>query len=221
MGTMYNDSETPAKPCIYHITHVNNLSHIIQDGGLWADAEIISQGKKPSVIGISTIKQRRLKLPVKCYPGDYVGQYVPFYFCPRSIMLYLIYCGNSPDLQYKGGQDEILHLEADLYDVIEWAKNQGIRWAFSLSNAGAVYTEFRNRIDQLKEVNWKAVNARDFRDEDTKEGKQAEFLVKKFFPWCLVQRIGVISPIIKNRILAILNQSSHHPVVEVRRDWYY
>jgi len=44
-----------------------------------------------------------------------VGDCVPFYFCPRSVMLYLIYQGNHPDLQYHGGQDLVLHLEADLY----------------------------------------------------------------------------------------------------------
>jgi ssDNA thymidine ADP-ribosyltransferase, DarT len=33
---------------------------------------------------MSTIKQRRLALPVTCHANDHVGDYVPFYFCPRS-----------------------------------------------------------------------------------------------------------------------------------------
>jgi hypothetical protein len=41
---------------------------------------------------MSTIKQRRLALPVTCHPDDHVGDHVPFYFCPRSIMLFVIHC---------------------------------------------------------------------------------------------------------------------------------
>lgn len=38
-----------------------------------------------------------------------------------------------------------MHLEAELYEAVRWAESQGRRWAFSLSNAGAVCTEFRKR----------------------------------------------------------------------------
>ena len=65
------------------------------------------------------------------------------------------------------------------------------KWAFSLSNAGAYYMQFRARVDQLDEVNWPAVAATDFRAAEVKEGKQAEFLVHHEFPWRLVRRIGV------------------------------
>lgn len=211
----------PSHPFIYHITHVNNLPDIIKDGGLWSDADMIAQGKTQTSIGLGTIKERRLSLPVKCYPQSCVGQYVPFYFCPRSIMLYLLYCGNHPDLTYREGQAPIIHLEAGLYETTEWADRHETRWAFSLSNAGARYTEFRNRLDQLDEINWAAVNATDFRDVFIKEGKQAEFLVHRFFPWYLVQRIGVLSIPIQRQVIQALTQSSHRPVVQVRRDWYY
>lgn len=211
----------PVSPRIYHITHVDNLPSILSSGGLWSDAAMIAQGGPESSIGMSTIKQRRLRLPVRCNPGDHVGDYVPFYFCPRSIMLFLIHCANHPELTYSGGQEPIVHLEADLRETVDWAENEGCRWAFSLSNAGAFYTEFRNRFDQLREVDWAAVTATDFRDPQIKEGKQAEFLIHKFFPLRLVQRIGVASAAIQNRVVRALSGSAHRPVVEVRRDWYY
>jgi hypothetical protein len=93
--------------------------------------------------------------------------------------------------------------------------------AFTLSNAGAFYTELRGQVSQLGEVNWAAVAATDFRDPDIKEGKQAEFLVSEFFPWHLVRRIGVQSESIRLRVVRELSGSEHRPVVEVRRDWYY
>jgi hypothetical protein len=182
---------------------------------------MIAQDRPAASIGMNTIKQRRLKLPVKCYQQDFVGEYIPFYFCPRSVMLYVIYCANHPELAYFGGQEPIIHLEAKLFETIEWANGVNRRWAFALSNAGAYYTEFRNRLDQLDEVDWEAIAARDFHDPQAKEGKQAEFLVYEFFPWHLVRRIGVQSLSIQRHVLRALARITHRPGVEILPDWYF
>lgn len=184
-------SSAPANPKIYHITHVDNLPSILVDGGLISDAAMIARGGPAAAVGISSIKQRRLRLPVDCHPGTFVGDYVPFYFCPRSIMLYVIHCANHPELIYRGGQGPIIHLEADLHAAVAWANAKGRRWAFSLSNAGAAYASFRCSLSDLGEVAWAAVDSFDFRSASVKEGKQAEFLVHESFPWDLVTRIGV------------------------------
>ncbi|MCX6048724.1 MAG: DUF4433 domain-containing protein [Chloroflexi bacterium] len=103
----------PPNPKIYHITHVTNLTNIIAGKGLVSDAKRIASGLTFSLVGMSTIKQRRLtEIEVSCHPGTKVGQYVPFYFCPRSIMLYILHKGNHPDVSYKGGQRSMVHLQA-------------------------------------------------------------------------------------------------------------
>ena len=84
---------------------------------------------------------------MKCHAGLHVGDCVPFYFCPRSVMLYLIYQANHPELTYRGGQGPIVHLEFDLHRVVQWAEAQGLRWAFTLSNAGSYYFEDRCGLD--------------------------------------------------------------------------
>jgi len=211
----------PAEPKIYHIVHVDRLASIVADGWLWSDAEVVRRGQAGTTIGMGGIKARRLGLPVDCHPGDRVGDFVPFYFCPRSIMLYVIHCANHPELAYRGGQDPIVHLEADLHEVVAWAEASGRRWAFTLSNAGAYYTQFRSRGDQLDEVNWPAVAATDFRGADVKEGKQAEFLVHQQFPWRLVRRIGVSAPGVAQQVANAISGVDHRPVVEIRRDWYF
>lgn len=114
-----------------------------------------------------------------------------------------------------------MHLEADLEEALGWADLQGRRWAFSLCNAGAAYAEFRNRRDQLHEIDWEAVAATDFRDPVVKEGKQAEFLVHEFFPWRLVRRIGVRSEMIYRRALQALASAQHKPLLEVIPNWYF
>jgi hypothetical protein len=182
---------------------------------------MIDRGGPKSSIGMGTIKQRRLGLPVKCFPQDNVGQYVPFYFGPRSIMLYLLHMANHADLAYRGGQGPIVHLEADFSEAVDWADRDGRRWAFTLSNAGAAYAEFRRDPEHLNEVNWDAVAARDFRDSSVKEGKQAEFLVRDFFPFAAVERIGVQSAAVHSRVVRALVESTHRPTVEVLPNRYY
>ncbi len=114
-------SQPPDRPLIYHITHVDNLEQIIVNGELVCDAEMIRRGGPAASIGITGIKARRLSLPVRCHPGDVVGDYVPFYFSPCSVMLYLLFRDNHPELTYHGGQGPIVHLEADLREVVAWA----------------------------------------------------------------------------------------------------
>ena len=101
----------PAHPKIYHIVHVDRMSSIVADGHLWCDAEAIRRGSAGTTIGMSNIKARRLKSPLTSYPDLMVGGCVPFYFCPRSIMLYLIYRANHEELTYRGGKGPIVHLE--------------------------------------------------------------------------------------------------------------
>ncbi|MER9868764.1 DUF4433 domain-containing protein [Mesorhizobium sp. M0136] len=210
----------PAQPKIYHIVHVDNLASIVADGGLCSDSVMV-QRQGGTVIGMGSIKQRRLSLPVSCHDGVHVGDFIPFYFCSRSIMLYVIHCANHPELTYRGGQQPIVHLEADLHRVVQWAEENGRRWAFSLSNAGAVYTQFRAQLVQLGDVNWQAVAATDFRPADIKEGKQAEFLVEQFFPWDLVERIGVHSQSIVQKVSTAMQGAAHRPIIEIQRGWYY
>lgn len=210
----------PAQPKVYHIVHVDRLASIVADGCLWCDAEIARRTPPGTTIGMSVIKQRRLaELALSSHPDLKVGGCVPFYFCPRSVMLYLIYQGNHPDLSYRGGQGSIIHLEADLHAVVAWANQQHRRWAFTLSNAGSYFFEDRCDLAQLHEIDWNAVQATDWRQ--CKEGKQAEFLVQDSFPWQLVERIGVQSRAIFQQAANALPANGHRPPVEIRADWYY
>lgn len=222
LGEEHSGVTAPPNPArIYHITHVDNLASIVSDNGLQSDAEMMARGGPQVAIGMSAIKQRRMDLPVKCHPGRLVGEYVPFYFCPRSVMLYLLYRANHPDLAYRGGQDPVVHLEADLRATASWATNSALDWAFSLSNAGAAYAEFRSTLAQLADIDWAAVGNSDFSTPPVKERKQAEFLVQRFFPWDLVERVGVRTAQTQGQVRAALAGAAHQPPVDVLPQWYF
>ena len=205
---------------IYHIVHIDKLQSIINSGGLLSDSEVIRQGLNGTSIGMNSIKQRRLnELTLSTYPDLYVGQCVPFYFCPRSVMLYMMHRGNSPDINYQGGQGNIIHLEASFLNSINWARTNSKRWVFTSSNAGSRYFEDTNDLSNLERLNWSAINSRDW--SVSREEKQAEFLCENFFDWNLIERIGVSNQTVYEQVLNIINSSYHKPNVEVKNDWYY
>ena len=105
---------------IYHIVHMDNLASVIENGFLFSDADMRRYAQVGVVIGMNKIKDRRLTLPLVSHLGLCVGECVPFYFCPRSIMLYILHMGNSSDISFRGGQTPIVHLVADFYRTIEW-----------------------------------------------------------------------------------------------------
>ena len=215
----------PTEPRIYHIVHADRLASIIADGCLWSDVEARRRGIGGTAIGMSSIKEARLTNALDSHTGLHVGDCVPFYFCPRSVMLYVISKGNNPELEYKGGQGPIVHLEADLRQTVAWAEAQSRRWAFTSSNAGSSYFEDYSDLSQLDKINWDAVQTNKWAgigvDGSVKEGKQAEFLIENSFPWELISRIGIRSQRIYTTVQNALNVVGHRPIAEIKPDWYY
>jgi len=211
----------PVNPKIYHIVHVDKLSSIAEDGFLFSDIEMMQRPENGTVIGMNNIKARRMnELILDSHPGLYVGQCVPFYFCPRSVMLYLIHKRNS-ELTYQGGQVPIVHLVADLNSVVVWANANARRWAFTLSNAGSNYFEDRTDLSQLGEINWSAVQANQWSKSPNKEQKQAEFLIENSFPWHLIEEICTINNNIGRQATNAIAGVQHRPAIKIEPVWYY
>jgi hypothetical protein len=205
---------------IFHIIHIDKLPSIIREGFLLCDATIRQRHPVGTTIGMETIKERRLANHIPNYPDLRVGECVPFYFCPRSVMLYLIYKRN-PELAYQGGQEPIIHLVANMRTTIQWANQNHLRWVFTRNNAGAEYFDSYNDLSYLDKIDWKAVMAQNW--SDCKEGKQAEFLIEKRFLWNLIGGIGVYSQEQRDQVSSILSNSGtdHIPEIRVKRNWYY
>ncbi len=208
----------PLNPYLYHIAHIDKLSSIISHG-LLSDS-IVSQNQfGGTVIGLSHIKQRRLtELTLSCYPNLYVGECVPFYFCPRSVMLYMINQGNS-DLTYNGGQSDIIHLRFDMHECVQWAIANRRRWVFTSTNAGSRFFEDYNNLSDLSLLDWNAISSRYW--SSCRDQKQAEFLIENSISWNLVKEIGVDNQAMLNRVNVLLVGQTHRPHVRIQQDWYY
>ncbi|MDA8564293.1 DUF4433 domain-containing protein [Mariniblastus sp.] len=205
---------------IYHITPIDNLPSIIAEGGLWSDYQVLQRNQSHTVIGYDTIKRRRLEqLRVSCHPTTFVGQYVPFYFCPRSPMLFVISSRNA-DLTYQHGQDRIVHLVSKIGVGIRTAGDRS--WAFSDGNAGARYARFCNNLEQIDDyVDWNSVGAHYWSDPTTKERKQAEFLVYDSFAWNSIIGIGAIQQEVADEVQTMIANVDHKPEIVVKPGWYY
>ena len=154
----------PEDVLIYHITDIANLPGIIASG-LQSDAVMVQSGQH-SVIGYDHIKLRRLQqIGVDCCGSRYVGEFVPFYFCPRSPMLFTVNMGNTG--KPKGCQSDIVHLVSSV------GIGMGLQrqWAFSDGNAGAFHTDFYNDITKLADLDWSAINAKYWGENDTRSSQ--------------------------------------------------
>lgn len=197
---------------IYHITDVENLPGILADGALRSDAGMAKEN--PTIIGYDHIKKRRLtEIQVECCGGRFVGEFVPFYFCPRSPMLFVINNGRTG--RPVGCQRSILHLVSRVSVGI----GLGRAWAVSDRNAGAFHTSFDSKLDAIKSLDWAAIRATDWRDRRLQ--KSAEFLVEQSFPWTGIHAIGCHNSDVARQVQDLTSSQNHRPDVSVEPSWYY
>lgn len=203
-----------ADPPIYHITHVNNLASIIGEDRLWCDAQRIAKGINTTNIGYSHIKERRLRHPVSVAAKGKIGDYVPFNFCPRSVMLYVVGQGHE---NYKGGQRSVLHLVSSISSAIA----TGQPWFFTDRHSDLGYAGQFDDLAELVQVDWNVMPLTWWNESEVKEKRQAEFLVHDFCPWNAIDQIGVMDAAMVPVVQQTIAGASHQPAIVVQRGWYY
>lgn len=200
---------------IYHITDVSNLSSIIASAGIHSDASMIRAGAAPTVIGYAHIKQRRLTdYRVPCCNNRFVGEFVPFYFCPRSPMLYTINRGNT--VRQAGCQKSIVHLVSTAGQGIALGRD----WAISDGNAGAAYTDFSNDAANFNNLDWEIIRSLNW-SGDRLHKKQSEFLVADFFPWTSIIQISCHNDVTSHEVSQLTQGLPHAPLIRTEPSWYY
>lgn len=204
---------------IYHITHINNLTSILNSGGLIANGVLQRQRIYYVDIAHESIQGRRSKTLVPCGAGGVLHDYVPFYFAPRSPMLFTIHKGNVEG--YEQGQELVIYLVSTAESIGAAALN----FAFTDGHGIMNYTQFFDNLNDLNKIDWTIMREQYWRDttddNDRKRRRQAEFLVHQFCPWTLITEIGVINSTIQAQVRQILQNYNHQPTVTVYGNWYY
>jgi ssDNA thymidine ADP-ribosyltransferase, DarT len=201
---------------VYHFTHLRNLAGIIEEA-LQSDAACRRQGLTKVEIGSAGIRERRLQLPVgDVGPGGCVGDYVPWYFGPRSPMMFTL---SRSNYEYQDGFDEVVYLVSSVSRIVAL----GGRWVASDRNAALSLAEFTDDEDSLRDhISWDVIAARYWTDyADGADLRAAEFLVHESVTWEAVEAIVTKTEETRAQVEALVAERDHSPPVTVRGRWYF
>lgn len=206
-------------PCrVYRIVHFDNLEAIIQQRGMWCGSEMAARGLPYKQIGLQGLTTDRKNKEVPCGPKGCLTDYVPFHFCPRSIMLYQIHTGRS---DYKEGQEPILHFVT----TVQKLEQLNVPFVFTDCHAKTAYAQFFDDRRELVELDWPTIASDSFGrtpdDPDRPYRKEAELLAHRFVPLAAILGIGVHSQRWKEDCDRLLQQAGISLRVQVHPRWYY
>jgi hypothetical protein len=204
---------------IYRILHIDNLQVCLQRGGFYASNQIPDDGLIYKTIHNCQIQDTRHNRMISCGPRGTLHDYVPFYFGPRSPMLFQLHTGRVDG--YNEGQQPLIYMVS----TVQAVQQAGLSFVFSDGHGIAAFTDWYDDLGNLDKVDWTAVYARYWHDTvedmDRQRRKQAEFLIYQFCPWSVVQKIGVLNQTIAGRVETILGQYGINLTIEEKPDWYY
>ncbi|MBT8224287.1 MAG: DUF4433 domain-containing protein [Dactylosporangium sp.] len=202
---------------IFHITHLRNLRSILAHGHLLCDSATGREGVLDTDIGMPSIKARRRATKVTCGAGGTPADYVPFYFGPRSPMLYSIWRGNVPT--YGEGQDPVVYL-ATTVAAIRAAR---LRSVFTEGNAGAAFVQFHEDGPLLESsIDWPLMDERFWNDTPDDPGRanrrQAEYLVHHAVPVGVIRMLAARTDAWARQVRGIMGAGTLALPVSVRPD---
>lgn len=215
------DVARPIPTPLFHFTRVEHLPTII-GSGIHCDVAAKTRGLLLKEVGEPGIKQSRRSRQVLVPPGGVVADYAPFYFAPRSPMLYRIVHGGVPS--YTDGDARIVYLCTTIERLTELRLDP----VLTDRNAAKRYAEFHRFSDGEPAedfVDWPLMTAKMWRNDadhpDRMERRMAECLVPGGVPWEAIQFVGAKSQTLVDEVQAVLVGATHTPRVEIRREWYF
>lgn len=221
----------PKPTRLFHITAIANLQAILAAGALLSKNGGAAAGIAYQNIAHAGAQGARAGKPVPIAPGGVVHDYVPFYFAPRSPMLFAINGGRVAGCAWR--QADIVHLET----TVENLTAAGRPFVFYDRNATLAFsTPYNNLADLDAAVAWDLITEApqldgfckfwqsrpaDARYADRMERRQAEFLVHGRAPLDCMTRIGVIDATRQAHVQALLARAGVPLAVHVMPSWYY
>lgn len=207
---------------VTHFTHVEHLPTLIKHG-LLSDTKAQGNGLLAVEVGNVGIKDQRRQRGVPVPPGGMVSDYVPFYFAPRSPMMYSLSRGNVPT--YQGGTARLIYLVSSL----EALHGQGHDVILTDRNAALGYAGYRvfDPSDLVDDgfIDWDLMSVRQWSNTSSEpqrvERRMAECLVFGAVPWSAVLQIVVQNKTVEAEVRAALGGAGVALPVDVVSDWYF
>lgn len=209
----------PLPTRLYHFTSIDHLETIVQHG-LLADTTAAASGLITVEVGNRGIKERRRRRVVPVGPRGMVADYTPFYFAPRSPMMFAISKGRVPEYQH--GTESLLYLGT----TVERLAELGLSTVFTDRNAVLEPASYSDQVADLDDmIDWELMEARYWADTpeepDRRERRMAELLVHRSLPWEAIQYIAAYSEARAAEAQATLARSCQGVRVGIEPDWYF
>ncbi len=197
---------------IYRITHIENITHILQYGITHKSSP--NKNKNFRNIGDIHLIDTRNKKKVQVDNGNFdikndfttitLGDYIPFYFGVRMPMLYVSqYGGNF--VEKATLPEDIIYLACSLNKII----SNGTDFYFTDGHATDKFTVFydKTKLNELvKIIDWNSITSSYWggvENLDIKRKKQAEFLVSEDLPPDFIVGLGCYDENAKNKLISM------------------
>lgn len=212
---MPSSYKTPTK--IYRLTHYSNLEFALLNGLYCTNSENCDPNY--SNIGHRNLINRRGSRIVPIPPGGVLNDYIPFYFAPRSPMLYSIHTGFVQG--FDGSQREIIYCVSSVQSI----RNSKIPFVFTDGHAYEWISNFYNKERDLEYIDWSIMSERYWHntpeDNDRKRRRMAEFLVYQFVPITCILGIVVFDDRMEKTVNKIQHKCNTNIKTSINPDWYY
>jgi hypothetical protein len=207
----------PERGLLFRITHRDNLPWLLANGVHCANG-VRDPGFVP--IGNPDLIDRRASFQVPIPPGGTLADYVPFYFTPKSPMLYNILSGWA-GLKRRTNAEIVFIISS-----VSSMNKAEVRMLFT--DRHAVMGAARWEHDPAKlatMIDWDILQRRDFaRDDaypDKKDRYQAEALAYRNVPVEALIGIACGSESAQAQIEALVGDLGLPIPVRARADWYF
>jgi hypothetical protein len=208
---------TPQLGLLFRIVHVSNLSWVLANGlhcasGALRDPDFVEIGN-PDLI------QKRAVRHVPIAPYGLFSDYVPFYFTPKSIMLYNIETGYNGIVRRPN--TEIVILVSSCQSLID----NGVTVLFTDRHAYAATAAWSaDRHSLAATIDWDILCRHDFGSSDSypdkKERYQAEAFAHRHVPAAALLAVGCVSEA-RREVEDVIRRARSTLRVVVRPGWYF
>lgn len=205
---------------IYRIMHIDNLEFILKAGNL---TNKFSEAANPNYVGIGEAeligKRENQTISTTDVGNEHnpSNDFLPFYFHPKSVMLYRIQTGHKVT---KRAPEDIVYVVYKLDKIID-----SVEYLFTDGHGYASFTSWYENIENLLHLDIRDIkrdqwnNTED--DPDRKRRKQAEFWVKQPMSLDCIKGIATYDDDTRKKVKEMCAYYQKKIEVKTKPNYYY